>query len=321
MELRSLEDVPKALALNGQPFQWKKGKVGFPVLVKPSNAEKNYQWNMDKKREEADMKSVTISNLQVGVSERDVITFLEPFGAVDHIEMMKDTHGVPIGQCLVRFMSVSVVDKVVQNLNGVELGGRPMEVMRLFDPIEAKKSKVVPSLMNTTSFLNGNGNDPAVNNPESTSWRLDAGRSGGLNAQSRSALMAKLAEKTGSNLVPLGARPSATTSTIVAPISKDPIGDPSTCMVVKNMFDPKEEQGDSWDKEIEEDVVDEVSKYGKVKHCFVDKTSMGFVYLMFESKSAGQACGRELHGRFFNRKKLSVQFFPQGAYTAKFKLV
>ena len=115
-----------------------KGKVDF-VLVKPSNAEKNYQWNMDKKREEADMKSVTISNLQVGVSERDVITFLEPFGAVDHIEMMKDTQGVPIGQCLVRFVSMNVVDRVVQNLNGVELGGRPMEVMRLFDPTIGRK--------------------------------------------------------------------------------------------------------------------------------------------------------------------------------------
>ena len=54
VELRSLEDVPKALALNGQPFQWKKGKVGFPVLVKPSNAEKNYQWNINKKQEETD---------------------------------------------------------------------------------------------------------------------------------------------------------------------------------------------------------------------------------------------------------------------------
>ena len=57
--------------------------------------------------------------------------------------------------------------------------------------------------------------------------------------------------------------------------------------VVKNMFDPKEEQGDSWDKEIEEDVVDEVSKYGKVKHCFVDKTSMGL--FMVESKSESSA--------------------------------
>ena len=43
--------------------------------------------------------------------------------------MMKDTQGVPIGQCLVRFVSMNVVDRVVQNLNGVELGGRPMEVM------------------------------------------------------------------------------------------------------------------------------------------------------------------------------------------------
>ena len=186
--------------MNGQPFQWKKGKVGFPVLVKPSNAEKNYQWNMNKKQEEADMRTLTISNLQIGVSEQNLRTLLEPFGGVEHIEMTKDTHGVPIGQCLVRFVSVSFAEKVVENLNGVELGGRPMEVMRLFDPIEAKKNKVVPSLMNTTSFLNNGGDSNVVTNPESTSWRLDAGRSGGLNAQSRSALMAKLAEKTGSNL-------------------------------------------------------------------------------------------------------------------------
>jgi len=296
--------------------------------VKPSNAEKNYQWNQEKKREEADTRTVSISNLQIGVSEQDVRTMLQPFGAVENVEMATDTHGTPIGQCLVRFVSANVAERVAEKMNGIELAGRAMEIMRLFDPIEDKKRKAArfKTMMNTTSFLNGGGVDAAAadgssNNTDSTSWSLnDEGMPGGMNAQRRNALMAKLAAKTGSNLEPLGMRQSEIAAESARPTSVEPIGDPSTCMVVKNMFDPKEEQGETWDKEIEEDVVIEVTKFGKVKHCFVDKDSMGFVYLMFESKSAGHACGRELHGRFFNRKKLAVQFFPQGVYTAKFKL-
>jgi len=99
-----------------------------------------------------------------------------------------------------------------------------------------------------------------------------------------------------------------------------PVGNPSPCMVVKNMFTPEEEQEEDWEDDIKEDTVEEVSKFGKVKHCFVDKNSQGFVYLMFDTMAGGAACGNALHGRFFNRKMISVQFFPTTAYTAKFGL-
>merc|ERR1712032_635612 len=40
--MRTLADVPKALELDGQKFEFRKGKLGFPVKVKASEAEKNF---------------------------------------------------------------------------------------------------------------------------------------------------------------------------------------------------------------------------------------------------------------------------------------
>jgi len=41
VEMRTLTDVPKALALDGEKFEFRNGKVGFAVKIKASEAEKN----------------------------------------------------------------------------------------------------------------------------------------------------------------------------------------------------------------------------------------------------------------------------------------
>ncbi len=72
------------------------------------------------------------------------------------------------------------------------------------------------------------------------------------------------------------------------------------------------------DLEIQEEVAGEVSKYGKVLHCFVDKLSMGHVYLSFESVEAGQAAAAALHGRWFSQKRIAVEYVPREEYFARF---
>lgn len=89
-------------------------------------------------------------------------------------------------------------------------------------------------------------------------------------------------------------------------------------MVLKNMFQPETETDDGWDREIEADIKQECSKYGEVQHIFADKNSQGFVYMKFSSAASGQAAGDALHGRWFNRKAIAVQYFPENVYMAKF---
>jgi RNA-binding protein 23/39 len=57
----------------------------------------------------------------------------------------------------------------------------------------------------------------------------------------------------------------------------------SRCLLLKNMFNPDEEETSDWDQEIKSDVMEECSKYGYLNHIFVEKysqVSLGFL-LMF----------------------------------------
>eukprot|EP00495_Collosphaeridae_sp_1-RS-2012_P001626 TRINITY_DN1542_c0_g1_i1.p1 TRINITY_DN1542_c0_g1~~TRINITY_DN1542_c0_g1_i1.p1 ORF type:complete len:197 (-),score=43.11 TRINITY_DN1542_c0_g1_i1:196-744(-) len=56
----------------------------------------------------------------------------------------------------------------------------------------------------------------------------------------------------------------------------------SPCILLKNMFDPSKETDPDFDLDIREDVMEEVGKYGQLRHIYVDKTSKeGLVYLKF----------------------------------------
>ncbi|KAF9609118.1 hypothetical protein IFM89_013372 [Coptis chinensis] len=49
---------------------------------------------------------------------------------------------------------------------------------------------------------------------------------------------------------------------------------------------------DDFDLDIEAEVREECSKYGSVKHIFVDKNSDGYVYLRFEAVAAASGAQR-----------------------------
>jgi len=83
---------------------------------------------------------------------------------------------------------------------------------------------------------------------------------------------------------------------------------PTQCLLLKNMFDPGEEEGEDWDQEIAQEVKTECSKFGNVLFVHVDATSKGFVYLKFESTAAATAAQAALHGRWFNQKQVCADF-------------
>merc|ERR1719399_393010 len=60
---------------------------------------------------------------------------------------------------------------------------------------------------------------------------------------------------------------------------------PQSCILLRNMFDPKTETDPNFDDEIKEDVTEECSKFGRVKHIAVAKNSPGFVFVRFDSQA------------------------------------
>ncbi|KAL0432058.1 UNVERIFIED_CONTAM: RNA-binding protein 39 [Sesamum radiatum] len=74
-----------------------------------------------------------------------------------------------------------------------------------------------------------------------------------------------------------------------------------------------------FDLDIRDDVQEECSKYGRVKHIHVDKNSAGYVYLRFESVEAASRAQQAMHKRWFARRLISAIFLQPYEYDAKFK--
>ncbi|KAI3853188.1 hypothetical protein MKX03_037417, partial [Papaver bracteatum] len=97
------------------------------------------------------------------------------------------------------------------------------------------------------------------------------------------------------------------TAISVPPI--DSVGVPSECLILKNMFDPTSETKPDFDLDIKDDAQDEVSKFGIVKHIFVDKyNSAWHVCLWFDTKKLAMSAHSTFHGRWFAGKMITAAY-------------
>ncbi|KAL0365686.1 UNVERIFIED_CONTAM: RNA-binding protein 39 [Sesamum angustifolium] len=162
----------------------------------------------------------------------------------------------------------------------------------------------------------------------------DDGTGLSLNAHSRALLMQKL-DRTGTASSFTDSSAAAVLGQISVPVlpglagaalsipaltgpPMDTIGAPSECLLLKNMFDPSSEAEPDFDLDIKEDVQDECSKFGRLKHIYVEKNSAGFVYLRFENAESAIAAQHALHGRWFAGKMITATFMLHHDYEAKF---
>ncbi|XP_004502883.1 uncharacterized protein [Cicer arietinum] len=318
IEFYDAMSVPMAIALSGQLL------LGQPVMVKPSEAEKNLvQSNttagaagvvgpygaVDRK--------LYVGNLHFNMTESQLREIFEPFGTVELVQLPLD---LETGHCkgfgFIQFAHLEHA-KAAQSLNGkLEIAGRTIKVSSVADHVGSQ---------DTTA--------------KSADFDDDEGGLA-LNAQSRALLMQKL-DRSGiaasiglpimngsapaqqaislpignPGLIPALSLPTQIMPTQVA----EPVGTPSECLLLKNMFDPTTETEPDFDLDIKEDVEEECSKYGRVKHIYVDKKSAGFVYLMFETVEAAAAAQRAMHMRWFARRLIAAIYMQPQVYEAKFK--
>ncbi|XP_052110435.1 uncharacterized protein LOC107467320 isoform X4 [Arachis duranensis] len=327
IEFYDVMSVPMAIALSGQFL------LGQPVMVKPSEAEKNLVQSTTSVATgpagvigpySGGARRLYVGNLHFNMTETDLRTVFEAFGQVELVQLPLDESGNCKGFGFVQFARLEDA-RNAQSLNGqLEIGGRTIKVSAITDQSGMQE-------------VGGNTGD------------LDDDEGGGLslNASSRALLMQKL-NRSGTAPSMTGSAGNAAVNvtglnmpaTVGSPLSSiptvpglpggglqvptptissiDTIGVPSECLLLKNMFDPKDEKEPDFDLDIKEDVEAECSKFGKLKHIFVDKNSAGSVYLRFENTQSAISAQRALHGRWFAGKMITASFMVPQTYEDKF---
>ncbi|XP_058090835.1 uncharacterized protein LOC131237182 [Magnolia sinica] len=338
IEFYDAMSVPMAIALSGQPL------LGQPVMVKPSEAEKNLVQSNTAVGGAGGLigpysggaRRLYVGNLHFNITEDQLRQVFEPFGPVELVQLPLDPE---TGQCkgfgFVQFARLEDA-RAAQSLNGqLDIAGRIIKVSAVSDQVGMQD-------------VGANAGD----------FDDDDGGGLALNARSRAILMQKLDRSGATSItgslgtaavngppltVPtaplLGIAPAVTPllpalggqAAVLSALSNpslpilplptapvDTIGVPSECLLLKNMFDPENETEPDFDLDIKEDVQDECSKFGSVKHIFVDKNSAGFVYLRFENVTSAMSAQRALHGRWFAGKMITATYMLPQNYEAKF---
>ncbi|KVI04058.1 hypothetical protein Ccrd_017637 [Cynara cardunculus var. scolymus] len=233
IEFYDAMSVPMAIALSGQPL------LGQPVMVKPSEAEKNLVQSTATAAGVAGgtgayaggARKLYVGNLHYNMKEDQLRQVFESFGTVELVQLPTDE----TGNCKGVFVPIQFARledaRAAQSLNGqLEIAGRMMKVSAITDQSGMQEMGVNPG-----DFDDDDG--------------------GGL------APFSALSTIPGAALsVPPVTIPSA-----------ESVGVPSECLLLKNMFDPELEDEPDFDLDIKEDVQSECSKHGKLRHIYIEK--------------------------------------------------
>jgi len=224
-----------------------------------------------------------VGNLHVNVADGDLRPIFEAFGDVESIDLQKDSAGNSRGFGFVQYKNAEDAKNALQALNGLEIAGQPIKV--------------------------GMGAQNLSGDVHNLHLDDDEGGGIGFGQVSRADLMAKLQRQT----TPIPALAPA-------PVVSVPMIQPTTCVVIKNMFDPKEETEPEWDLDIRDDVSEECEKFAPqaLQHIFVDKNSLGHVYLRFKDVPSATGAVNQFNGRWFSKRQIAVDYLSEQVYMGKF---
>ncbi|RZB89546.1 RNA-binding protein 39 isoform B [Glycine soja] len=136
IEFYDVMSVPMAIALSGQPL------LGQPVMVKPSEAEKNLVQSTTSVANgltgligpySGGARKLYVGNLHISITEADIRRVFEAFGQVELVQLPLDESGHCKGFGFVQFARLEDA-RNAQSLNGqLEIGGRTIKVSAVTD--------------------------------------------------------------------------------------------------------------------------------------------------------------------------------------------
>lgn len=153
VEMRRMDDVIKSLALSGKPPDFQR----FPILVKASEAEKNYTLNkaqvsspppesvaavtmlakshipalaqpligLNGKLIQA--QKLYVGNLDPSVSQEHLFALFKPFGQLEQVTIQKNESGGSKGFAFLQFRDPKEANLALQTMSGQILAGRPIK--------------------------------------------------------------------------------------------------------------------------------------------------------------------------------------------------
>ena len=246
VEMQELDSVPMVLMLNGTVPDFQR----FPILVKASEAEKNFLAKQEATAAQIEAASIqsqlavpasrrklVVGNVHPQISEADLRTVLTPFGDLEVVQMHAEP-GAAVGKAFVTFAREEDALAASTRIAGIELGAERLTVAFA----DAGPSAAASSSSSSNGAGTGGGGDmdriladPTASDPAT-----------------RAALMAQLNKRAG--IEDILARPPAAVTPNAPPAPAPLQGPPTTAFVISNMFDPATETEPNWRKDIHDDV-------------------------------------------------------------------
>eukprot|EP01006_Ploeotia_vitrea_P048208 TRINITY_DN67209_c1_g1_i1.p2 TRINITY_DN67209_c1_g1~~TRINITY_DN67209_c1_g1_i1.p2 ORF type:complete len:507 (+),score=270.65 TRINITY_DN67209_c1_g1_i1:2-1522(+) len=341
---KNADDMLKSMAAEGRKLR------GHPIRVKRSYESDDAQAAAMAGEADEGMR-LQFDNVPADVDEEDIKTVFESFGNVVEFVLRMDSEGKSTGAGTLFYPKLREGRAALSALNGVDVGGQPMNVNPIGTVARAFRTRHDPNNPNaapaapaTPGAAAAPGNDSATQSMHAATMQtqMASGNNGVLDgvsapqgismgANARYALMQKLQRGRGTQhghqqqqqqqQQPQTQQQQQPPTTAATPAVAAPqrLMQPTTCVIVKNMFNPEEETDEDWHVDIKEDVEDECAKFGPLKHIFVDKDSPhGHVYLRFHDIEVAKRVQQSFHNRYFARRQLSADFVPEGTYSIKF---
>ncbi|KAL2871862.1 putative RNA splicing factor (Pad-1) [Aspergillus lucknowensis] len=339
VEFKDESSVAPAIQLTGQKL------LGIPIIAQLTEAEKNRQARNSEanagNKHAAPFHRLYVGNIHFSIDENDLQSVFEPFGELEFVQLQKDETGRSRGYGFVQFRDPNQARDALEKMNGYDLGGRAIRVglgNDKFTPENTQRTQSQGANQHnfqgsmfsgsggrgvqaggTSNFDRAGGRDSEKGTGASA---LDDTDVAGVNFNnfSRDALMRKLAR------TDEPAEPSADDKQqkILLPKTEPKplpvnVNMASRCVMLRNMFDPTEEEGEAWIKELEDDVRAECEeKYGHVVHIALDPNSQGDIYLKFDRVQGGENAIKGLNGRFFGGRQITAQPVVDAVYSSLF---
>ncbi|KAK4693567.1 RNA-binding protein 23/39, partial [Lecanoromycetidae sp. Uapishka_2] len=345
VEFKQEESVQKAIQLTGQKL------LGIPIIAQLTEAEKNRQARnpeaTSSNPNQIPFHRLYVGNIHFSITESDLQNVFEPFGELEFVQLQKEEQGRSRGYGFVQFRDPNQAREALDKMNGFDLAGRPIRVGLGNDKFTPESTANLLQRFQGQehqrnyqgSAFSGHGGRGSQAGGAGGAFDRAGGRDsekggGGASAlddtdvagvnfnnYSRDALMRKLArtddpapDANGTDQKRPVAKPKTETKPL--PVS---VNQASRCVLLRNMFNPQEEEGEAWIKELEDDVRAECTeKYGKVVHIALDPNTGGDIYLKFDRVQGGENAIKGLNGRFFGGRQISAQPVVDAVYSSLF---
>lgn len=372
VELARLEDVGKAVAMNNQAPDFQR----FPILIKASEAEKNYSVpsagaltaamvgakssgpGPNGKIQEA--QKAYVGNLDPSVTQEHIYSLFSCFGSLNKVMLQTDPlTNLSKGFCFLSYRDAKDANLAIQTMSGQTLMGRPLktgwanhstttspniEVVTSIEfpddaPDKIQNAHLALAQLAGTGLTNvapivppsdvANAAEAAINAALGLPVTAAATAAAPVVAPQVAAAASPVAATAGTIEQQAASSPAqapqgaATEKTAVAPVAVSPdatvVGgadNPTTALLVHNMFDKDTETEPNWEEEIRLDFEDECAKYGIAKVVVMSKEIGGKIYASFKTVDGAKECASALAGRWFDKRQLRVEFVPEDSVPA-----